>query len=141
MRIFNISKGVPGFWKLYDYGYQYTHMITTEAQERMRILIFWKTHGLKATQDAFKVSRSTLFAWQSAFHAGAKKITALNPTPGNTTGERHAFVGPPETNRLGRTSTNKTRSKPKRVPSWGLFLFSTKNYPLQANIFTLLTTK
>ena len=79
MRIFNISKGVPGFWKLYDYGYQYTHMITTEAQESMRILIFWKTHGLKATQDAFKVSRSTLFAWQSAFHAGAKKITALNP--------------------------------------------------------------
>ena len=54
-------------------------MITKQAQERLRILIFWKTHGLKATKDAFKVSRSTLFDWQRIYRGGCSKIEELNP--------------------------------------------------------------
>jgi putative transposase len=54
-------------------------MITKEANERMRILVLWKTYGLKATKDAFKVSRSSLFAWQAAYRAGGRKLEALNP--------------------------------------------------------------
>jgi transposase InsO family protein len=54
-------------------------MITKEANERMRILIFWKTHGLQATKDAFRVSRSTLFDWQKTYRNGDSKIEALNP--------------------------------------------------------------
>lgn len=54
-------------------------MITKEGQERLRILIFWKTHGIKATRDAFKVSRSTLFEWQRVYRGSGSKIEALNP--------------------------------------------------------------
>lgn len=64
---------------MYNYGNKHTRMITKEAEERMRILIFWKTHGLKATKDAFKVSRSTLFDWQRIYRQGGSKLEALNP--------------------------------------------------------------
>lgn len=54
-------------------------MITNEAKERMRILLFWKTHGLKATRDAFKISRSSLFSWKQQYAKGGSKLQALNP--------------------------------------------------------------
>ena len=79
MRQFNITKGVKGFVRLYNYGYTHTHMISKEANERMRILLFWKSHGLKAAKDAFKVSRSSLFAWQQEYRKGGSTLTALNP--------------------------------------------------------------
>lgn len=79
MRQFCIYKGIKGFVRLYNYGYKHTRMITKQASERMRILIFWKTHGLKATKDAFKVSRSSLFAWQQVYCVGDRKLDALNP--------------------------------------------------------------
>ena len=79
MRQFCIYKGVKGFVRLYNYGYKHTHMITKEASERMRILLFWKAHGFQATKDAFKVSRSTLFDWQKTYRNGGSKIEALNP--------------------------------------------------------------
>lgn len=79
MQQFNIYKDIKGFVRLYNYGYKHTRMITKEAQERMRILIFWKAHGLKAAKDAFKVSRSSLFAWQQQYRTGGSRIEALNP--------------------------------------------------------------
>ena len=79
MRQFCIYKGIKGFIRLYNDGYKYTHMITKEAKERMRILIFWKAHGFRATNDAFKVSRSTLFSWQHEYRQGGSKLEALNP--------------------------------------------------------------
>lgn len=79
MRQFNITKGIKGFVRLYNYGYKHTRMITKEARERIRILIFWKAHGLKATMDAFKVSRSSLFAWQKDYRQGGSKLETLNP--------------------------------------------------------------
>lgn len=54
-------------------------MITKEATERMRILVFWKTHGLKAAKDAFHVSRSSLFSWQQQYRKGGYKLEAINP--------------------------------------------------------------
>ena len=76
---FNIYKGIRGFIRLYNYGYKFTRMITKQAQERLRILTFWKVHGIKATKDAFKVSRSTLFDWQRIYRDGGSKIEALSP--------------------------------------------------------------
>ena len=79
MRQFCIYKGVKGFVRLYNYGYKHARMITKEAKERIRILVFWKVHGLKATKDAFRVSRSTLFDWQRIYRAGGSELKALNP--------------------------------------------------------------
>lgn len=37
----------------------------TEKDRRDRIVAFWEKHGLQATQDAFGVSRATLFRWKT----------------------------------------------------------------------------
>lgn len=79
MRQFCIYKGIKGFVGLYNYGYKHTRMITKKATERMRILIFWRIHGFKATKDAFNVSRSSLFAWRQEYRKGGSKLEALNP--------------------------------------------------------------
>ncbi|MFA5261878.1 MAG: DDE-type integrase/transposase/recombinase, partial [Candidatus Omnitrophota bacterium] len=54
-------------------------MITKEAQHRAKVLTFWKTYGLDATKEAFKVGRSTLFDWQRRLDEGKGKLEALNP--------------------------------------------------------------
>jgi len=42
------------------------------------VLTFWKTYGLKATKEAFKVGRSTLFEWQHRLDKGSSKLESLN---------------------------------------------------------------
>lgn len=53
-------------------------MIQAEAQRRARILTFWEKHGLAATQEAFDISRPTLFRWQKALREGGGKLEQLN---------------------------------------------------------------
>jgi len=67
----------PGFARLYDYANKYNHMVTTEAQQRIKILDFWRNYGLKATRDAYSVSRSTLYLWQKILRE--KGIEGLSP--------------------------------------------------------------
>lgn len=43
------------------------------------ILDFWEAHGLPATQDAFGVSRSTLFRWKEALTTTHGRLDALDP--------------------------------------------------------------
>lgn len=68
-----------GFGRLYEYGYKYTRMITKEAKQRLKILQFWREHGLKATTDAFGAKRSTLFGWWKIYTDSGFKIESLNP--------------------------------------------------------------
>jgi len=68
-----------GFGRLYEYGYKYTRMITKEAKQRLKILQFWKEHGLKAAVDAFGAKRSTLFGWWKIYTDSGSKIESLNP--------------------------------------------------------------
>ena len=44
--------------------------MATSAERRYDALIFWDNHGLPATQDAFGVSRSTLYAWRKRHREG-----------------------------------------------------------------------
>jgi len=48
-------------------------------KHRQQVLLFWQTHGLAATKDAFRVSRRTLFRWQK------------DPTP-KSRAHRHGYV-------------------------------------------------
>jgi putative transposase len=57
---------------------RFRYMITEEAKERTRILAFWERHGCEATQEAFQVSRATLFRWQKALKRNGGKLEALN---------------------------------------------------------------
>lgn len=79
MRIHSKLTGTKGFVSAYNEALRFRDMITEEAQRRARILVFWRNHGLGATNEAFKVSRATLFRWQKALTAGGGKLEALNP--------------------------------------------------------------
>lgn len=79
MRIGFKYHNCQGFGKLYEYGYKQTRMITKEAKQRLKILQFWREHGLKATTDAFGAKRSTLYGWWKIYIDSDRKIESLNP--------------------------------------------------------------
>jgi hypothetical protein len=54
-------------------------MICSSAEQRLRVLQFWERHGLIATQEAFGVSRRTLFAWQAQLRRGGGQPHLLKP--------------------------------------------------------------
>lgn len=66
-----------GFARLYDYANKHGHMVTKEAQQRIKILDFWRQHGLEATKDAYGVRRSTLYLWQKMLRD--KGLAGLSP--------------------------------------------------------------
>lgn len=68
-----------GFGRLYGYAYKYNHMITDQAEQRLKILQFWREHGLKATYDAFGAKRSTLYYWWKLYKESGYKVESLNP--------------------------------------------------------------
>ncbi len=70
-----------GFSKLYNYGLKHypNHMITKEADKRLKILKFWKKYGLKATTDAYEVKQSTLYLWNKTYNDNEHKLSSLNP--------------------------------------------------------------
>lgn len=54
-------------------------MITGAAKKRLKILEFWKKHGLEAVKEAYGVKRRTLFNWQKKLKAASGKLEGLNP--------------------------------------------------------------
>ncbi len=70
-----------GFSRLYNYGLKHypNYMITKTAEERLRILKYWKKYGLEATTDAFNAKRSVLYAWWKAYKDSGYRIESLNP--------------------------------------------------------------
>ena len=78
MRIHSKLTRTKGFLQAYNTALRFRDMITRKAEERARILTFWHTHGLRAAQDAFKVSKATLYRWQAALDKGGGKLEALN---------------------------------------------------------------
>src|SRR3989339_852869 len=72
MQQFNISKGVKGFFRLYEYGLKYDRMeITKEAQRRNEILQFWHKHGEEATKEAKKQRKPKDFVAKYPGHCGS----------------------------------------------------------------------
>ncbi len=58
---------------------RFRYMITEQAKQRVRILAFWERHGYAATEEAFTISRRTLYRWQRALKRGTGRLEALNP--------------------------------------------------------------
>ena len=82
MRVIYKYRWIKGVKRLYDYGYKYyppNHMITKEAKQRHKILMFWREYGLKATKDAYGVSRSALYCWWKAYKDGDYAMSNLEP--------------------------------------------------------------
>jgi len=78
MRQFNKFKGTKGFITMWERVLRFRYMITEQAKERCRILAFWEKYGDQATKEAFRVSRPTLFRWQSSIRKGGGKLESLN---------------------------------------------------------------
>lgn len=72
-------KWCPGYKTMYDYAYKHNHMITKEAEERLKLLSFWKHYGLRAATEAFGVKRSTLYYWQKIYRDNNRQIESLTP--------------------------------------------------------------
>lgn len=94
MRIFNKFRGTKGFISLYDSVLRFRDMIHEAAQQRARILTFWQNHGLEAAQEAFNVSRATLFRWQRKLKDNHGKLEGLNKTPTVPVNKRKRIVNP-----------------------------------------------
>lgn len=77
-RIHSKTKGVKGILTVYHDALRYAYMITPKALKKANILVFFEKHGLKLTQEAFSVKRSTLYSWYGEWRAGGKKVEALN---------------------------------------------------------------
>jgi transposase InsO family protein len=73
-----IGYRVKGFLDVADRGL-YWDMICKSAEQRLNVLRFWERHGLLATQEAFGVSRRTLFAWRAQLRRGQGKPHTLAP--------------------------------------------------------------
>ena len=58
MRITNINKGIKGTGLIQERALRFKYMIQEEANRRARALTFWRNHGIKATMDAYNVSRA-----------------------------------------------------------------------------------
>jgi putative transposase len=75
----NKFKGTKGFALAWDRHVRFQYMITHKTEERVRILTFWKKHGLAATKEAYQVSERSLYLWQSTLRLGGGKLEALTP--------------------------------------------------------------
>jgi transposase InsO family protein len=51
---------------------------TKEAQYRLKVLRFWDKHGLQATQDAYQVSRRTLYNWKRVYRESGGNCGSLS---------------------------------------------------------------
>ncbi|MGH8427700.1 MAG: hypothetical protein ACRES7_06930 [Gammaproteobacteria bacterium] len=54
-------------------------MASEEACRRLKILVFWETHDLAASCDAFGVSRRTRYGWGCRYREGGGKSAVLEP--------------------------------------------------------------
>ena len=70
MQIKHVGYRVPGLRKIASYAFKMEAIMATSAERKYDALIFWDNHGLPATQDAFGVSRSTLYAWRKRHREG-----------------------------------------------------------------------
>jgi len=78
MRIFNKFRGTKGFIATWERVIRFRYMITEEAKQRCKILAFWEKYGDIATQEAFGVSRPTLYRWQKSLREKQGKLEGLN---------------------------------------------------------------
>ena len=73
-------------------------MITPKAEERVRILTFWKKHGDTAAKEAFGASRATLFRWQAELRRGKGRLEALVPKSTAPKNKRKRVIPGPVSN-------------------------------------------
>lgn len=95
MRQFNKFRNVRGWLSMWERTIRFRLMRNkAEVDRRVKILDFWKEHGMKAAMDAFNVSDRTLFRWQAALVKAQGHLEALDPQFTTPKGKRRRIVLP-----------------------------------------------
>ena len=80
MKIGHVLRNTKGFAKAAESALKWRSMRNkAEVERRIKILKFWNIHGLEATNDAFDVSRATLFRWQQVLDNNQGNVSVLDP--------------------------------------------------------------
>jgi len=79
MQTFFVYKGVRGYHRLMKMQDYLNHPKKEEIERRLKIITFFRNHGLEATRDAYKVSRSTVYRWEKALKDSGGELVALAP--------------------------------------------------------------
>lgn len=64
------------------------------AQERLKIIEFYKEHGEKTTKEAFGVNRKTIFVWNKRLKEGRNSLVSLIPTSTTPKAQRRMTTNP-----------------------------------------------
>lgn len=87
------------------------------AKERMKILSFYERYGESATQEAFGVSRKTIWVWRRRLQKGNNHLVVLTPTSTRPKTPRSMRVDPRIVAYIrGERETFPRRSKEKLKP-------------------------
>jgi len=78
MQIHRIFYHVKGFARLVDSAIRWAYMLTDKAKHKLKVIVFWQKHGLKATLDAFGVKERTLYIWKAKLKKGKGMAESLN---------------------------------------------------------------
>jgi len=77
MKVIFVYKGIGGIKRLYDFVRRCKEM-NEEAKQRLKIIDFFKKYGLKATEEAFGVKKSTIYRYMKILRDSGGRIDALN---------------------------------------------------------------
>ena len=109
----HIGHKIKGFYRIASYALRMEQQNET-ARQRVNILRFWSKHGLEATQEAFGVSRRTLYRWSKQLHDLSGHEIALIPRSRAPVGRRKRHWPPvivAEIRRLRRQYPNLGKEK------------------------------
>lgn len=77
MRVFRVYQGIPGFVRLYKYSVVMTDKTTDKAKWRVRVVEFFEKYGLRATEEAFGVKKSSVYKWRKLLRDNKWNVEVL----------------------------------------------------------------
>lgn len=90
-----LGKGISGYGRYMIFKNNLT--ITQNnyiVERRLEAITFYKDFGIKATLQAFKISRRTLFRWKSKYYMSKQRVESLLPVSTKPHNTRRMMVNP-----------------------------------------------
>ena len=90
MEVFRKFYKVKGYCQLYDWSVRMRYMVTKKAIWRAKVVTFFNKYGLKATEEAFGVKKSSIYKWKKLLKENQAK-TASESTIGRIITKKDLF--------------------------------------------------
>ena len=90
-----LFKGIIGYRRFMNITYDLTQYVNhPEVSQKVKIVSFFDTYGLKITKDAFLVSRSTIYLWKKKITDGNGSLFGLINKSSRPYNTRRMYVEP-----------------------------------------------